>query len=148
MRKKILIVVAVLLALGGAYFAQMMLPRGALEGVQTEVPSEWSGVNVPDVVELETNPTDPYSVKIWVVPVGDRMYVHAGDNYNQWVQNIEKDPSVRLLVEDQLYTLHAGRVTSAEEFAGFAQVYELRYDRRPRNENVDEVYLFRMTAGS
>lgn len=145
-RKRIWIALAVILTTGGAYFAWMMMPDGALHGTLTPVPPAWEGSTVPDVVELETRPADPYSVKIWAVPVGDLMYVHAGDNHTRWVQHIEQDPAVRLKVEDRLYELDAQRVTSAEEFAGFAQAYEVRYGTRPRNENVDAVYLFRLAA--
>jgi hypothetical protein len=145
-KKRIWIALAALVATGGAYFAWMMMAGGALQGILTPVPPEWDDSTVPDVVELETRPADPYSVKIWVVPVGDQMYVHAGANYNRWVQHIEQDSAVRLKIEDRLYELHAQRVTSAEEFAGFAQAYEARYGTRPRNENVDAVYLFRLAA--
>lgn len=145
-RKRIGMVLAAIVVAGGAYFSWMMLPSGALQGSLTPVPSSWEGTTVPDVVELETRPAEPYSVKIWVVPVGERMYVHAGDNYNRWVQHIEQDPAVRLKVEDRLYELDAQRVTSAEEFAGFARAYEARYGTRPRNENIDEVFLFRLVA--
>jgi hypothetical protein len=145
-KKRIWIALAAIVAAGGVYFTWMMMPAGALHATPTPVPLAWESATVPDVVELETRPADPYSVKIWVVPVGDRMYVHAGDNYNRWVQHIEQDPAVRLKVEDRLYELQAQRVTSAEEFADFAQAYEARYGRRPRNENIDEVYLFRLAG--
>jgi hypothetical protein len=145
-RNRVLILVAVILAAAGVYFANMMLPGGALTGTTTPVPADWSQVEVPDVVRLETNPAEPYSVKIWSIPVGDKVYIHAGDNYNTWVQYIEKDPAVRLLVEDRLYDLHAERVTAEEEFAAFAVAYKARYNTEPRNRNVSEVYLFRLTA--
>jgi len=145
-RNRVLILVAVILAAAGVYFANMMLPGGALTGTTTAVPDDWTDVSVPDIVELETNPADPYSVKIWSIPVGNLVYIHAGDNYATWVQHIEKDPSVRLLAEDRLYELHAERVTSAEEFAAFMVAYKERYDTEPRNKNISEVYLFRLSA--
>ena len=47
-------------------------------------------------------------------------------------------------IEEKLYELAAARVTEAEEFARFADVYEEKYGVRPRNENVSEVYLLRL----
>jgi hypothetical protein len=49
-------------------------------------------------------------------------------------------------MDDRLYDLTATRVTDAAEFAAFSDAYETRYGLRPRNENVAEVYLFRLTA--
>jgi hypothetical protein len=132
---------------GGGYFGWMMMPGGTLSGALTAVPAVWDGTEVPKVVRLETNPAEPYSVKIWVVPIGPHLYVHAGAHYTAWVQYLEQDPTARLLMDERLYTLRAERVTGAAEFATFADAYERRYGRRPRNENVAQVYLFRLTAG-
>lgn len=147
MRKKLIwMALAVVVVAGGAYYAWMMMPGGALQGTLAPVPPAWDGSTVADVVELETNPAEPYSVKIWIVPMGDRLYVHAGDNYTRWVQHIEQDPAVRVGNDGTLHEFNAERVTSAEEFAAFAAAYEARYGTRPRNENVAEVYLFRLVA--
>ena len=42
--------------------------------------------------------------------------------------------------------LEAARVTAADEFGRFSDSYEKKYGRRPRNENITEVYLFRLQA--
>jgi hypothetical protein len=76
--------------------------------------------------------------------MGPGLYVHAGANRATWVEHIEQDPNVRVLIGASLYELRAVRVESAEEFAAFAEVYEVKYGNRPRNENVDEAYLFRL----
>jgi len=146
MKKWIWMALAVIVVAGGTWFARMMLPGGALQGTLAPVPLTWDGTTIVDVVALETHRAEPYSVKIWIVPMGDRLYVHAGDNHNRWVQYIEQDPAVRVGNGDTLYELNAERVTAAEEFAGFADAYEVRYGTRPRNENVAEVYLFRLVA--
>jgi len=144
--KRIGMVFAVIAVIGGGYFAWMMLPGGVLSGTATSVPADWTGIEVPDVVRLESNPAEPYSVKIWIVPLGEELYVHAGANRSAWVEYIEQDSAVRVLMDDRLYDLQAARVTEADEFARFAEAYESRYGVRPRNENVNEVYLFRLSA--
>ncbi len=140
------ILLGLIVIAGGGYFTSMMMPGGALAGSQTPVPADWTGADVPDIVEFETNRKDPYSVKIWAVPLGPHLYIHAGDNRARWVDHIEADPSVRLLVKDRLYDMTAERVTDAAEFATFSEAYEIRYGRRPGNENIAEVYLFRLVA--
>ena len=137
---------AAVLALGGGYYAWMMLPGGALSGTLSDVPSDWNGTQVPNVVKLETNPGEPYSVKIWVVPLGANLYVHAGVNRAQWVVHLESDAAVRMSMADRLYDLTAARVSDAAEFTAFSNAYEIRYGLRPRNEDVDRAYLFRLTA--
>ena len=144
--KRLWIFLGVRAVIGGGAFAAMMLPSGALEGNPTAVPADWTGVEVPEIVQFETNPADPYSVKIWAVPLGPNLYIHGGDNRARWVDHIDADPSVRMLVSDRLYDMSAVRVTDAAEFAAFSDAYESRYGRRPGNENVAEAYLFRLGA--
>ena len=118
---------------------------GALEGTLTAPPGDWTEAASVDIVEFETNPTDPYSVKLWVIGDGPDLYVHAGANRATWVEHIDVDANVRMLIGTNLYELRAVRVTSAEEFKRFSDVYEVKYGNRPRNENVEEAYLFRLT---
>ncbi len=123
-----------------------MLPGGKLSGSTAEIPADWSLLREIDTIQLETRPADPYSVNIWAIGLGQLIYVHAGANHASWVQHMEADPRVRLRVGDQIYDLLAERVTGTDEFAQFADAYEVKYDRRPRNENVAEAYLFRLRA--
>jgi hypothetical protein len=124
----------------------LLLPGGALDGQTAAVPTSWSFTDAVDTVQLETHPADPYSVNIWATAAGDAIYIHAGANRSAWVENIEADPYVRLRVSDSIYELAAARVTDQAEFDRFSEAYEKKYDRRPRNENVAEVYLFRLGA--
>ena len=122
----------------------LLLPGGALEGETVVVPPSWSFTDAVSTVQLETRPADPYSVNIWATAVGDSLYVHAGASRSTWVEHIEADPNVRLRVDDSIYELAAARVVAQEEFDRFSDAYEKKYDRRPRNENAAEVYLFRL----
>jgi hypothetical protein len=117
---------------------------GELSGNLTTPPADWTDVASKEVIELETNPAEPYSVKLWIIGAGPDLYVHAGANRTTWVEHIEQDANVRLQIDDALYELRAVRVESPEEFAAFAVVYEEKYGIRPRNENVEEAYLFRL----
>lgn len=124
----------------------LVLPGGALEGETAPAPPSWSFTDAVNTVQLETRPADPYSVNVWVVATGGSLYVHAGATRSAWVEHLEADPRARLRVEDVIYELAASRVEAQPEFDRFADAYEEKYGRRPRNENVAEVYLFRLAA--
>lgn len=140
--------VALLLALSlaGCGGPLVLLPGGALEGATASAPESWAFTDAVDTVQLETLPGDPYSVNIWVIALGEHLYVHAGANRATWVENMQADPNVRLQVDDAIYELLASRVETQAEFDRFSDGYEQKYGRRPRNESVDEAYLFRLAA--
>ncbi len=119
-------------------------PSGQLHGNITAIPEDWTEVASAGVIELETNPSEPYSVKLWIIGFDDRLYVHAGTNLARWVENILKNPNVRLLIGDKLFELNAVRVASQSEFDEFAQYYQSKYGSQPRNEDVNEAYLLRL----
>lgn len=138
----------ILLALATALFACsgpfVLIPGGELEGPTRPAPESWAFTDEVDTVQLETRPSDPYSVNIWLTATDEHVYVHAGANRSGWVEHIEADPRVRLRVRDTVYELTATRVREQAEFDRFARAYEQKYGMRPRNEDVAEVYLFRL----
>jgi hypothetical protein len=122
-----------------------LLPGGALEGAAATPPVDWSFSDAVDTVQLETRPSDPYSVNLWMIGLAGNAYVHAGASRSAWVEYMEADPNVRLRVGDSVYELAASRVTAQDEFDRFSAAYEKKYGNRPRNEDVAEAYLFRLT---
>ncbi len=144
--KTILIALAAVVTLTGCDF--IPFSGGKLEGMLAEVPGDWTTIAQPDVIQLETQPSDPYSVKLWIVGKGPLLYVHAGANRAAWVEHIEANANVRVLIDGNLYELVAERVTDQGEFDAFGDLYEAKYGNRPRNEDVDEAYLFRLGARS
>lgn len=121
---------------------------GKLDGELTEPPGDWTDVASAKIIRLETNPQDPYSVKLWILGVGADLYVHAGATRTTWVEHIEVDPNVRLLIGEKLYELRAERVTSQDEFDAMALPYKAKYGNAPRNPNIDEAYLFKLLPRS
>lgn len=124
----------------------LLFPGGELEGEVDPVPADWSFTDEISTIQIETDPSDPYSVNIWVLELDGSLYLHAGANRATWVEHLEADPRLRIKVEDVLYEMTATRVTGEDEFLRFAQKYETKYGNRPRNENIDEIYLFRLEA--
>ena len=123
----------------------LTIPGGELSGVEAEHPGDWAFTDPISTIQVETAPEDPYSINVWAVALDGNLYLHAGASRTTWVQNLEADPRTRVRVEGKLNELAAERVETAEEFARFADAYEAKYDTRPRNENVEEVYVFRLT---
>ena len=117
---------------------------GELEGAVAEIPASFETIGQQEIVKLETNPLEPYSVNLWVIGNKESLYVFAGDSETTWVQHIAKDPNVRLKLGAAIYELAATRVTDAAEFERFAEAWEAKYGNRPRNENVDETWLLRL----
>lgn len=133
-----------LMSLGACAGPCILMPGGALEGPVADAPESWTFVDAVDTVQLETRPSDPYSVNIWVIGEDPHLYVHAGANRSEWVEHMETDPSVRMRIDGTIYALSAERVGDQAEFDRFSDLYERKYGRRPRNENVAEAYLFRL----
>lgn len=123
----------------------LLLPGGALDGSTAPTPESWAFTDAVKTVQLETRPADPYSVNIWVIALDEQLYIHAGAHRATWVENLEEDPQVRLRVEDSIYELGAARVAEQAEFDRFSDAYDRKYGRRPRNGDVTEAYLFRLT---
>ncbi len=124
----------------------LLLPGGQLSGPVEALPADWSFSDEVSTVQIETRPSDPYSINIWAVGLGSHLYIHAGANRSRWVENLMADPLVRVRIAGKIYPLTAVRVEDSAEFATFADAYKKKYGTRPRNENVAEVYLFRLGA--
>jgi hypothetical protein len=140
--KTMLLVLICISSVGWGPF--LVFPGGQLTGTVAEVPADWTFMSEVGTVELETRPDDPYSVNIWATGIADTLYIHAGANRARWVEQIEANPNVRVRIGRKIYLLKATRVREAAEFARFVIAYTEKYGSRPRNENVDEVYLYRL----
>lgn len=118
---------------------------GALEGTVTAIPDTWGDAAKEEVIQLETAGEGPYSVNLWIAQVSGDLHVFAGDNRTAWVENIERNDKVRLKANGLVYELKATQITDEATFEKFAQTWDAKYGNRPRNENVDETYLFKLT---
>lgn len=143
------IVTVLLLVLTGACSEESMpFSGGALVGTLAAAPADWRTVTDREVIQLESQPADPYSVNLWVIGEESHLYVFAGGTKATWVEHIEVDPNVRMKIGDSIYELKAERVSDADEFERFAQSWEAKYGRRPWNEDVHDTYLMRLTTRS
>jgi hypothetical protein len=81
----------------------------------------WAFAADIEVIQLETNPSDPESINIWLGVVDDKLYLPSSlilgeENPAQrgWVKNVLADPHVRLRINDTVYPATAVRVTDPE----------------------------------
>lgn len=139
-RMGVLSAVALCLACGPL----VTLPGGRLDGEVAAPPADWSFSNDVEVVQLETNPADPYSVNVWGVAVGEAFYVAAGDPESTWATNIATDPNVRLKIADRVYELRAEAIDSDEEKNAFLAAAKTKYDFEPDEEQRTKSQLYRL----
>ena len=144
---KISLIVLTALFFGGCA-EYLPISGGQIEGVVTPAPQQWGAVAEDKIIQLETNAGKAYSVNLWVVEVSGSLHVFAGDKRANWVEDIEQNPNVRLRAETSIFELEAVRVNDAQEFELFAQAWEAKYGNRPRTDNVDETYLYRLRPRS
>ena len=124
----------------------MLLPGGELSGEVAPAPADWTFAGDSGTVQLESRPTDPYSVNIAYTIIDGRLYINAGDTETQWVQNMSADPNVRLRLEGTLYELRAERVSDATEIDAFGEAWtgQSMFRRDPRE--LDRVWIYQLVA--
>jgi hypothetical protein len=128
----VLVVVAamVLPACGGPLF---FIPGGSLNGeIVNEPITDWSFVTAR-FVELETRPTDPYSVVVEYI-VKDRMlYIDPAEG-RRWHDHIRTDPRVNIRFGTKVYPLRAVLVGRPGQLEGFSESRFI-YRLDPRDNN-------------
>ena len=118
------------------------IPGGELAGQALEPPPEWH--DVPDTIQLETRPQDPYSINIWSVGLGSDLYVATGGDGTFWTGHIASDNSVRVRLRDQIYALKATHVSEPVERNRVAQAFADKYEVDPADGWVIEGMIIRL----
>ena len=110
MRGLVLLSIALLVGCSGPF---MGLPGGSL-GPETAF-NEWSEKSQDGVLELETNPTDPYSVIIGFRAINGQIYIDPAEE-RKWYGFLASDPRVRVRFdgEDLIYAASAVLVEDGE----------------------------------
>lgn len=119
---------------------------GRLDGELVTAPvGDWSFSDAADTVALETKPDDPYSVNVWAVADGAKLYVASGNGPGTaWAENIHADSRVRVRIDGKLYELSAVEVTDDAEKQASLALYKKKYDYEPKPEDAGKAILFRL----
>jgi hypothetical protein len=116
-----------LCACGGPF---LVFPGGELEGELVEAPiTDWSFVD-DYFIDLETRPSDPYSVELNYVVEDGKLYIDPAEG-RRWLEYLREDPRVRARFGGKIYPLQAVLVGRPGELEGFpADRFVYRLDPR------------------
>jgi hypothetical protein len=103
------------LGCGGPF---LVFPGSELSGeVVSEPVEDWSFVRSA-FIDLETRPSDPYSVELNYAVVDGKLYIDAAEG-RRWLDYIREDPLVRARFDGKIYPLRAVLVGRPGEVEGF-----------------------------
>ena len=134
----------VLVLVAGCGDPLMTLPGGALSGVATAVPPDWSSVTDVKTIQVEFRPQNPYSHNIWCVGLGRDLYIATSGKGTRWTPFVATDPRVRARVGTALYDLLAVNVSDATERTRVADAYGAKYDLVGDDNWVNGALIFRL----
>ena len=138
----------VLVLLAGCGNPIATLPGGALDGVTTPVPADWSSVADVKTIQVEFRPQDPYSHNIWSVGIERDLYIATSAKGTRWTPFVAADPRVRARVGSALYELSAVPVTDAAERGRVAAAYGRKYELEGDDNWVGGALIFRLDRRS
>ena len=130
---------------------------GGLSGpVQSAPVGDWAFTAELEQIQLETNPSDPYSVNAWCVGIGNQLYVPTSmirgpktPSERTWVKNVTHDPSVRVRLGDAIYERVAVRVEDAAEYEAARSALERKYELDPTERHPErEIWVYRLDPRS
>ena len=147
LRIPILLAVALATGCGGPI---SMVPGGELSGPVQATPADWAFSNDHETVQLETRPTDPYSVNVWCGAHEGALYVPTSlilgpddPNERDWVRFVAEDPRVRLRIDGVVYELRAVRVEDPGEREAVRARLLAKYERE-NDDHAQQAWIFRM----
>ena len=118
---------------------------GELSGTERPTPTDWSFTEDIGTVQIETRPTDPYSVNVWGVSINRYFYVAASDARDAaWARAIEAEPQVRLRVGGDIYPLLAKRTEDPDELADVTDAYIDKYGGERERSFIQHAWVFRL----
>ena len=127
------------------------IPGGRLSGEPGDPSiSDWGFVAGHEQAQLETRPADPHSVNVWLVGLGEHLYVPTSmilgtrdPTRRSWAAHVAEDPDVRVRIAGRIYERRAVRVHDAEEYGRARSALEAKYDLdEPDPERI--VWIFRL----
>ena len=98
---------------------------GELSGDVSEPPAQWG--SVPDAIQLEVRPGQPYSVNLWSVALGRNLYIATGREDSAWRDHLDVDNNVRVRVDGKVYELQVVAVDDHEERQRVVDAYMRKY---------------------
>lgn len=136
-----LIIVAALFVSCGDPLA--VIPGGELSGQTQTPPPAWT--DVPRIIQVETRPSDPYSINIWSVGIDSDLYIATGNDGTTWSEFINTNSKVRARIGSSLYKLNATSVNDPQERNVVIDAYLSKYGDLDSEDNwVKTGLIFRL----
>lgn len=129
------------------------IPGGALRGDVAAAPvSDWSFTDAHETAQLETDPDDPHSVNTWMTGHAGALYVPTSlilgvedPAERGWVQNVGRDPRVRIRIDGVIYERVAVRVTDATELEAVRAKLIAKYDVEASDDGQEQnAWIYRL----
>lgn len=140
MRILIAIILATLLVSCGEPLS--MIPGGQLSGEVKAAPPSWA--DVPETIQVETRLSDPYSINIWGVGIGQHLYIATSDSGTTWSDFIDADSNIRARVGSSLHELNATSITDPAERGSVIAAYVSKYELDKDDNWVEAGLIFRL----
>ncbi len=118
------------------------IPGGKLAGETTAAPAIWT--DLPEIIQVETRPSDPYSINIWGVGIERDLYIATGTDGTTWTGFIKDDPHVRVRIDASMYELLAMSVTDSTERNKVVSAYSDKYELDRDDNWVKTGLIFRL----
>ena len=119
------------------------IPGGELRGTVAPPPRAWASLGTFRTIQLETNPSDPYSVNVWAAPVGPYLYIGCRPT-SQWLPFVRASSDVRLRIGSTLYELSAVISADPAERKAYLDVMRARYDWQPGEADAATALILRL----
>ena len=128
---------------------------GQLKGeLQSGPVAGWTFLDSEETVQLETRPDDPYSINIWIGRHDGKPYIVTSlilgeeePSQRAWVQQVEKDPRVRIRVAGKLYERRAVRVSDPDEAETVRAKLMAKYEVESEDDGrTGRAWIFRLDA--
>ena len=139
---KTLFVMLLVMMLVGCSDPLILLPGGLLSGETRAAPVKWA--DVPETIQVETRPSDPYSINIWGVGIGENLYIATGSDGTKWTDFIAANSNVRVRFDTSVYELVASRVDDEAEREAVGSAYITKYDLDREDNWVLDSMIFRL----
>ncbi|MFP6806519.1 MAG: hypothetical protein VB957_04970 [Pseudomonadales bacterium] len=102
------------------------IPGGELSGEIASPPAVWG--NVPETIQLETRPSEPYSINIWSVGIEQSLYIATSEEGTNWTEFFTSDANVRVRIDGTVYPLAAVPIMDTNERNRVISAYTNKYD--------------------
>jgi hypothetical protein len=116
-----------------------------LVGAVKDAPPDWTSHNEVDIVQIETRPSEPYSVNVWMAGIGPDIYIATGSDDTNWTEHLAENPDIRIRIDGDIFELEATKVTDNRERRTVVGAYVEKYDLDPEDNWVlDDGQIFRL----